>query len=232
MPIATAPCSAPAAGASGTTQPTSSTTGEPAGSADDGGPSDSPDPDPPQPSTDAPPTSGSVHNDAITISAAPPLCHGLDLDWLRDRLNAAVNEIGAAVQRLDVQIVDDTVMAGLHKRFRDDDSTTDVLTFADASAGNAAIDADIAVCIDEAARQAAARSDTVEREVLLYALHGVLHAIGFDDRDDAAYSRMHAEEDRILSAIGVGAVFHHDDARSPGDDGGASDRNRHPGSAR
>ena len=44
-------------------------------------------------------------------------------------------------------------------------------------------------------------------QLLLYILHGLLHCAGFDDHDPAEHDRMHTEEDRILTAIGVGPVF-------------------------
>ena len=69
------------------------------------------------------------------------------------------------------------------------------------------MDTDVYVCSDEAAREAIERSIPVERELLLYTLHAMLHAVGFDDRDDADFARMHATEDEILDAIGVGATF-------------------------
>ncbi|MCA9295207.1 MAG: rRNA maturation RNase YbeY, partial [Phycisphaerales bacterium] len=96
------------------------------------------------------------------------------------------------------------------------DSTTDVLTFPMSDAGDA-VDVDIAICVDEAQRQAGERGHAVEHEILLYAVHGLLHVTGHDDHDDAAYDAMHAEEDRILETIGVGRIFSntppgHDDA--------------------
>ena len=66
---------------------------------------------------------------------------------------------------------------------------------------------DIAVCADEARRRAADFSHTPERELLLYAVHGVLHGIGYDDHSPHDRAVMHAEEDRILEAIGVGRTF-------------------------
>ena len=48
------------------------------------------------------------------------------------------------------------------------------------------------------------------------ALHGVLHCTGFDDRDAAGAAAMHAEEDRILGAIGVGATFGRGAGGAPG----------------
>jgi ssRNA-specific RNase YbeY (16S rRNA maturation enzyme) len=35
----------------------------------------------------------------------------------------------------------------------------------------------------------------------------MLHCIGFDDHDEEAHLKMHEEEDRILTAIGVGPIW-------------------------
>jgi probable rRNA maturation factor len=125
-------------------------------------------------------------------------------DWLVERLRAAPAEIDPAPTRVSVLIVDDATMTDLHRRHLGVDDTTDVLTFL--SAGGPG-EIDVATCIDEARRQAAHRGHPLEHELLLYALHGVLHGSGFDDRDEAGSAAMHAEEDRILRAIGVGPVF-------------------------
>ena len=114
--------------------------------------------------------------------------------------------LAAPVGRVTVLIVDDAHMRELHRRYHGTDETTDVLTFPASEPGET-IEADIAVCIDEADRQAILHGHAPGRELLLYALHGVLHCAGFDDHDPEGYRAMHAEEDRILHAIGVGAVF-------------------------
>jgi len=44
-------------------------------------------------------------------------------------------------------------------------------------------------------------------ELLLYALHGMLHLCGFDDRTDRGFRTMHRREDDILTALGFGPVF-------------------------
>ena len=94
----------------------------------------------------------------------------------------------------------------MHRQYMNCDEVTDVMTFP-ASTPDQPIEADIAVCADVAARQARELGHRTEDELLLYALHGLLHCAGFDDHDPAAYEAMHAEEDRILAAIGVGALF-------------------------
>jgi probable rRNA maturation factor len=71
----------------------------------------------------------------------------------------------------------------------------------------APVEADLYVCVDVARREAAARGHSIEREILLYAVHGTLHACGYRDDTEAAAAAIHAEEDRILSAGGFGSVY-------------------------
>jgi len=110
-----------------------------------------------------------------------------------------------------VRIVDDAEMTVAHKRFCDLDSTTDVLTFDlasnDTDFQTKELDTDLIVCADEARRQANARKHPMTHELLLYIVHGVLHCLGHDDHDDHAFQRMHAREDELLTAAGIGAVF-------------------------
>ncbi|NBV64140.1 MAG: rRNA maturation RNase YbeY [Planctomycetes bacterium] len=123
------------------------------------------------------------------------------VDWLQDRLVALRGMAAPAIRRFTVQLVNDGVMSQLHARHMNDPTTTDVLTFAD---GN---EVDVAVCVDEARRRAAELGHDLSRELLLYSLHGLLHAVGFDDREPSDFERMHAEEDRLLAAIGIAATF-------------------------
>jgi probable rRNA maturation factor len=141
----------------------------------------------------------------IAVDLPPDLLKTVDGQWLRARLSDSIGALGYPVKRVAVSVVDDETMRQLHRRFMGLDESTDVLTFPAASDGS--IDVDIAVCADEARRQAADRGHDVTRELLLYALHGLLHCAGFDDHDDAGFDAMHAEEDRILDAIGVGMTF-------------------------
>jgi probable rRNA maturation factor len=147
----------------------------------------------------------------ITLHAAAGAVDAVrvDLGRLTTQITAAVAAVvadGAAVARLHVELVGDAAMDGYHRRHSGVPGTTDVLTFLGSAEGEP-IDVDIIVCIDEATRRAAELGHSVDREVLLYALHGLLHCIGHDDHDPVAYERMHAEEDRILTAIGIGPTF-------------------------
>jgi probable rRNA maturation factor len=136
------------------------------------------------------------------LAALPPV----DRAWLAEALACVLATAGIRLARLAVEVVHDGRMRELHARHMGLDSTTDVLTFAQNQAGEP-VDADVAVCLDEAARRGQGTAHGTRGELLLYALHGLLHAAGHDDRDDASYARMHAEEDRILEAAGFGRIF-------------------------
>jgi probable rRNA maturation factor len=141
---------------------------------------------------------------AVTVRGGP--VPGCDLERLGASIAAAARLIGVPVARVDLLVADDAAMDRFHRRYAGIPGTTDVLTFP-ASAPGEPIEVDMVAGHDEAARRAAELGHPVERELLLYALHGLLHCAGHDDHDPDAYDRMHTAEDRILTELGVGPVF-------------------------
>jgi rRNA maturation RNase YbeY len=152
--------------------------GSPTPSAEDG-----PDPDPPQ-------TAGPAERFRLIDRSGGRV--GLDLDWLERRLGEAARHLPRPVGSVSLVVVADREMAAIHERYRGDPATTDVLTFDLADGGAGAIDAEIVICADEAARRAGELGHRVERELLA---------------TPDAHRSMHAEEDRILQSIGVGRTF-------------------------
>ena len=99
-------------------------------------------------------------------------------------------------------------MSALHERFMNLPGPTDVLTFPlEFDAGGRVTAGEVVVCVPEARRRAKEHGVAVRDELLLYALHGMLHLCGFDDRTARGYARMHRTEDDILTRLGIGAVF-------------------------
>jgi probable rRNA maturation factor len=148
------------------------------------------------------------------VDIADPERRVARLEWLVARSHDALDHLRAAGE-VRVRVVGDAEMAAAHEEFAGAPGTTDVLTF-DLSDPDAPppvapdarrLDADILVCADEARRQAASRGHEVERELLLYIIHGVLHCMGHDDHDEAAAAAMHTREDEVLAAIGVGPTY-------------------------
>ena len=76
-------------------------------------------------------------------------------------------------------ITDDEELRRLNREFRKKDHATDVLSFpSDHSLG------DIAISIDRAREQAVALAHSLEQELQILMLHGLLHLIGLDHETD------------------------------------------------
>ena len=139
----------------------------------------------------------------ITVDEA---VDGVNADWLETKTTSALELLGKNQSQLAVRVVNDATMIQLHQDHSNIAETTDVLTF-DNGSSEASIHADIAICCDVASRALGDRNHALNEELLLYVVHGMLHCIGFDDHDEEAHLKMHEEEDRILTAIGVGPVW-------------------------
>ena len=128
--------------------------------------------------------------------------------YLRRYLRKAHVILQPPLRELSLALVNDQAMARLHQEFMSISGPTDVLTFPlETNRGGRPTDGEIVICVPQARRQAKLRGIAVRDELLLYALHGLLHLSGFDDRTDRDYRKMHAAEDAILQKLGVGAIF-------------------------
>ncbi len=153
---------------------------------------------------------------SVTFHAGEGCPPSLDRPRLAREFVALLAHFPKPVARIDVQLVGDAAMSAAHKRFMDIDGTTDVMSFPahDEPGGPGRddgvvgpVEADLILCVDYAAREASERGHPTEREILLYAVHGTLHACGFRDDTEEGFRAIHAEEDRILAAGGVGPVY-------------------------
>jgi probable rRNA maturation factor len=128
--------------------------------------------------------------------------------YLKRWLPTAIRQVPKAPAQISIALVGNRKMAALHKKFMRAPGPTDVLTFElDHDARGRVTAGEVIVCVPYAQREAKQRGVDVRHEILLYALHGVLHLSGYDDRTQREHERMHKKEDRILRKIGIGAVF-------------------------
>ncbi len=74
-------------------------------------------------------------------------------------------------------------------------------------AARAVIEGEIVISLDTASREADRRKHSLEAELALYAVHGTLHLLGYDDQDEEKAARMHAVEDEVLVSVGLGRVY-------------------------
>ena len=113
-----------------------------------------------------------------------------------------------ALREMSLVLVGDRRMSELHAQFMGIVGPTDVLTFPLEQDDHGRVTAgEVYVCVPEAQRQSKARNIPHRLELLLYSIHGMLHLLGYDDRTDRDFARMHRTEDAILTGLGFGPIF-------------------------
>ena len=99
-------------------------------------------------------------------------------------------------------------MRRLNKRFLRHDRLTDCLSFAlEQDTRGRALSGELIICVPVALARARRLGLPLLSEVLLYAVHGLLHLDGWDDKNKDEFAAMHRREDKILSQMGLGNVF-------------------------
>jgi len=106
---------------------------------------------------------------------------------------------------LSVALVDDDEMRRVHREFLGEDAVTDVVSFRldEPSAGpHEDVLGEIVISVETARGEALRRGKPPHEELALYAIHGALHLVGFDDgnagdrremrRVERKYSRLYA----------------------------------------
>ncbi len=133
--------------------------------------------------------------------------HGRLVSLSRDRLRRAAERALAALGRaagdVEVLVVDDGEIRRLNARFRGVRRRTDVLAFPLETPGLAAtLVGQVVISAETAARQARRLGVPTALEMDLLVTHGVLHLVGYDDRDPVEARLMHEREREILTKGG------------------------------
>jgi len=122
-----------------------------------------------------------------------------------DRLARVIlSDVGEASAELGIMLVGDQRMRGLNRRYRGKDRTTDVLAFAmrEASHSNASLLGDVVIAVPTAARQAKQGQRSLDEELTVLLVHGILHLCGYDHaRSKKEARRMHRRERMILRSL-------------------------------
>lgn len=106
---------------------------------------------------------------------------------------------------LEVVFVDAEEIRSVNRRFLGRKGLTDVIAFPMADSFDApgeSILGEVVVCVEKAIAEAKRRKLPIDREVLLYAVHGTLHLLGYDDHASADIRRMRAAESEALRSAG------------------------------
>jgi probable rRNA maturation factor len=126
----------------------------------------------------------------------------VDASRLEAAVRAALEDEPLAEARISLAVVDDPTIHALNRRYLDHDEPTDVLSFV-LERDERSLEAEIVVSADTARRSASRFGWSAADELLLYVVHGALHAAGYDDRTPAQRAAMRGRERACLARFGL-----------------------------
>ena len=148
---------------------------------------------------------------AAVIDDRPPSCvPSVDATWLADLAGAALDALDVpASSELTVTLVDAEQIAALNDEFLGGEGPTDVLSFPiDGVDGPGSLDGstpsllgDVVICPEVAAANAPAHAGTLDDELALLCVHGILHLLGHDHRDHDEAQVMRALEAQVVARV-------------------------------
>jgi probable rRNA maturation factor len=158
----------------------------------------------------------------------------MEVDRLREIAADVLRHEGVVAAEISIALIDGETMRRLNRQHLGHDYDTDVLSFlleeskegssepaaSDAPRGTGKrLDGEVLVSTDVAARAAAEFGWSIESEVILYVVHGLLHLAGYDDLTDDEQAVMRQRERAHLARWGLKPAY----AGSEGHSGSATD---------
>ncbi|MCX7020162.1 MAG: rRNA maturation RNase YbeY [bacterium] len=120
-------------------------------------------------------------------------------------IKLVLDEKGHTGAEVSVVYVDDAEIRTLNKRYRSINKPTDVLAFPMNDGKFASISpnllGDVVVSVPTAMRQSEANDHSIEREITILLIHGLLHLLGFDHHSDKAETIMREQEIEYLMLV-------------------------------
>jgi len=117
----------------------------------------------------------------------------------------SLNAMGIHVDsELSITLVDEKEMSDLHMRWMDEAGPTDVLSFPmdemkpHSAAQGPGMVGDVVLCPDYAAEQAAKVGHSLGEELELLTVHGILHLLGYDHREEIEKEAMFGLQEELL----------------------------------
>ena len=99
--------------------------------------------------------------------------------------------------RIQIVYVTDKYIHEMNKKYLNHDYSTDVISFE--MGDGKELDGEVYISIDTARRQANDYDVSLTNEIMRLAVHGTLHLIGYDDKDDESREKMRLLEEKYIN---------------------------------
>jgi len=128
--------------------------------------------------------------------------HPVDSKALQSQIGQLLEKLGETQCELSLLLTDDAEIRRLNKTYRNLDHATDVLSFPqDEDAVNESGDTllgDVVISVETAARQAEEHHLSFNEELILLAIHGILHLLGYDHERSPQDARIMKDKTQVI----------------------------------
>jgi len=149
----------------------------------------------------------------ISIEFDPDVKTGLSAELLERAAAATLRQQAVPEADLTLVLTGDARLQALNREFLHKDAPTDVLSFpadeTDPETGRRYL-GDVVISVLRAETQALAGGHSLEQEVQLLVVHGVLHLLGHDHAGAEEKARMWAAQAEVLESLGIHASIVHE----------------------
>jgi len=137
-----------------------------------------------------------------------------DIDLLQRLIIFTAEREGVSREaEVSINFVDNKEIQELNRNYRQQDKTTDVISFALQESVEGELDivgediplvlGDIVISVDKAKEQAVEYNHSLERELGFLTVHGFLHLLGYDHMTEEDEKKMFQKQEAILEEFGL-----------------------------
>lgn len=118
--------------------------------------------------------------------------------FFQDIVNIFFKNFKIKEAEISIAIVNKNEIKKFNKRYRNQDKTTDVLSFL---YRRKPLEGEVLICYEQALQQAKDNKSNLRQEIKLLLVHSLLHLIGYDHKNIKESQEMKKMEDKILNKI-------------------------------
>ena len=116
---------------------------------------------------------------------------------IKNWINCLVREHKGEISALQYIFCDDAYLLSINKEYLNHDTLTDIVTFRYSEFPHP-LESDIYISVERVRDNAEAFQASFEEELRRVMIHGVLHLLGFKDKNKSDKEKMREEEDKSL----------------------------------
>ena len=151
---------------------------------------------------DEPPSSGSAQNISVETVVDLTIDCPLSATQIEAAVRIAARHRGFSCGSIGVRITSDATIREINSKHLQHDYATDVISFG-YHAQPPEVEGELVVSLDTASQLASKIGWSVDMELLLYIVHGVLHICGMDDHEPEDRAEMRTAEKAVFERLGV-----------------------------